>query len=161
MGTMTRLFGGESSDAISSKSDKLTAPTDASVITPLNPGNFASIRTTPVVDAPRYFTEEEAKAMKDLAKEKTENARHAKKAYKSLTQIEEADAKVHKSHRKYEGAVATNELVKKKADVGLAKKLHGLRPGYARLGIGLEKAETRATERIEAIKAKLLGGAGK
>ncbi|MEG4610215.1 hypothetical protein QUA86_34180 [Microcoleus sp. F6_B6] len=155
---MTRLFGGDSSDAISHKSEKLTAPTDSSVITPLNPGTFASIRTTPVVDAPRYFTEEEAKAMKDLAKEKTENARHAKKAYKSLTQIEEADAKVHKAHRKYEGAVATNELTKKKADVGLAKKLHGLRPGYARLGVGLEKAETRATERIEAIKAKLLGG---
>jgi hypothetical protein len=161
MGTMTRLFGGEASDAISSKSDKLTAPTDGSVITPLNPGNFTSIRTTPVVDAPRYFGKEEADAMKKLAKEKTEGARHAKKAYKSLIQIEEADAKVHKSHRKYEGAVATNELTKKKADVGLAKKLHGLRPGYARLGIGLEKAENRATERIEAIKAKLLGGAEK
>jgi hypothetical protein len=161
MGTMTRLFGGEASDAISSKSDKLTAPTDASVITPLNPGNFASIRTSPVVEAPRYFTEEEAKAMKNLAKEKTEGARHAKKAYKSLIQIEDADAKVHKSHRKYEGAVATNELTKKKADVGLANKLHGLRPGYARLGIGLEKAENRATERIEAIKAKLLGGTEK
>jgi hypothetical protein len=161
MGTMTRLFGGEGSDAISSKNEKLSAPTDASVITPLNPGNFASIRTSPVVDAPRYFTEEEANAMKKLAKEKTEGARHAKKAYKSLTQIEEADAKVHKSHRKYEGTVATNELTKKKADVGLAKTLHGLRPGYARLGIGLEKAENRATERIEAIKAKLLGGTEK
>jgi hypothetical protein len=158
---MTRLFGGEASDAISSKSDKLTAPTDASVITPLNPGNFSSIRTSPVVDAPRYFTEEEANAMKKLAKEKTEGARQAKKAYKSLIQIEDADAKVHKSHRKYEGAVATNELTKKKADVGLAKKLHGLRPGYAQLGIGLEKAENRATERIEAIKAKLLGGTEK
>jgi len=161
MGTMTRLFGGESSDAISSKSDKLTAPTDATVITPLNPGKFASIRTSPVVDAPRYFTEEEANAMKNLAKEKTEGARYAKKAYKSLTQIEEADAKVHKAHRKYEGAVAINELTKKKADVGLAKKLHGLRPGYSRLGVGLEKAENLATERIEAIKAKLLGGAEK
>lgn len=161
MGTMTRLFGGDSSDAISHKSDKLMAPTDASVITPLNPGNFTSIRTTPVVDAPRYFTKEEADAMKDLAKEKTENARHAKKAYKSLTQIEEADAKVHKSHRKYEGAVAVNELTKKKADVGLAKKLHGLRPGYARLGVGLENAENKATTRIEAIKAKLLGGTEK
>ncbi|WP_333332716.1 hypothetical protein [Microcoleus sp. T3_A4] len=158
MGTMTRLFGGESSDAISSKSDKLTAPTDASVITPLNPGTFASIRTSPVVDAPRYFDKEEADKLKELAKEKTEGARHAKKAYKSLGQIEEADAKVHKAHRKYEGAVATNELTKKKADVGLAKTLHGLRPGYARLGVGLEKAETRAAERIEAIKAKLLGG---
>ena len=161
MGTMTRLFGGESSDAISSKNEKLSAPTDASVITPLNPGTFASIRTSPVVDAPRYFDKEEADRLKELAKEKTEGARHAKKAYKSLTQIEESDAKVHKAHRKYEGAVATNELTKKKADVGLAKTLHGLRPGYARLGVGLEKAENRATERIEAIKAKLLGGAEK
>ncbi|MEG4577875.1 hypothetical protein QUA56_35215 [Microcoleus sp. N3A4] len=156
---MTRLFGGEVSDAISSKNEKLSAPTDASVITPLNPGTFASIRTSPVVDAPRYFDKEEADKLKELAKEKTEGARHAKKAYKSLTQIEEADVKVHKSHRKYEGAVAVNELTKKKADVGLAKKLHGLRPGYARLGVGLEKAENRAAERIEAIKAKLLGGA--
>jgi hypothetical protein len=161
MGTMTRLFGGESSDAISSKNEKLSTATDASVITPLSPGNFASIRTSPVVEAPRYFDKEEADKLKELAKEKTEGARHAKKAYKSLTRIEEADAKVHKSHRKYEGAVATNELTKKKADVGLAKKLHGLRPGYARLGVGLEKAENRATERIEAIKAKLLGGAEK
>ena len=158
MGTMTRLFGGESSDAISSKNEKLTAPTDASVITPLNPGTFASIRTSPVIDAPRYFDKEEADRLKQLAKEKTEGARYAKKAYKSLGQIEEADAKVHKAHRKYEGTVATNELTKKKADVGLAKTLHGLRPGYARLGIGLEKAENRAAERIEAIKAKLLGG---
>jgi len=159
MGTMTRLFGGDSSDAISHKNDKLMSPTDASVVTPLNPGTFASIRTTPVVDGPRYFTKEEADAMKKLAKEKTEGARYAKKAYKSATQIEEADAKVHKFHRKYEGAVATNELTKKKADVGLAKTLHGLRPAYARLGVGLEKAENRAAERIEAIKSKLLGGA--
>ena len=158
MGTMTRLFGGDSSDAISHKSEKLTTPTDASVITPLNPGSFASIRTTPVCEAPRYFSAEEADAMKKLAKQKTEDARHAKKTYKAMGRIEEADAKVHVAHRKYESAVATNELKKKRSDVKHAKTLQGLRPGYARLGIGLEKAENRATERIEAIKAKLLGG---
>lgn len=158
MGTMTRLFGGDSSDAISHKSDKLMAPTDASVITPLNPGTFASLRTSPVIEAPRYFDKEEADKLKELAKQKTEDARHAKKAYKSMIRIEEADAKVHVAHRKYEGAVATNELEKKRGDVKLAKILHKLRPGYARLGIGLENAENRATERIEAIKAKLLGG---
>lgn len=161
MGMMTKLFGGESSDAISTKSEKLTAPTDVGVITPLNPGNFNSIRTAPVADTPRYFTKEEADALKGLAKEKTEGARHAKKAYKSMGQIEIADAKVHKAHRGYEKVVATGELTKKKADFGLAKHLHGLRPGYAKLGVGLEKAETRAAERIEAIKAKLIGGTEK
>lgn len=159
MGTMTRLFGGDSSDAIGHKSDKLMAPTDASVITPLNPGNFNSIRTAPVADTPRYFDKEEADALKKLAKEKTEGARYAKKAYGAMGRVELADAKVHKAHRGYEKAVATGELTKKKADVGLAKHLHSLRPGYTRLGVGLEKAENRATERIEAIKAKLLGGA--
>jgi len=161
MGMMTKLFGGESSDAITSKSEKLTAPTDSKVITPLNPGNFTSIRTVPICDTPRYFTAEEADAMKDLAKQKTEEARHAKKAYKSMGKIEEADGTVHKAHRKYEKVVSTVELGKKKADVGLAKHLHGLRPGYARLGVGLENAENRAAERIEAIKAKLIGGSEK
>ncbi|MEG4812733.1 hypothetical protein QUA82_35195, partial [Microcoleus sp. F8-D3] len=92
---MTKLFGGENSEAISSKSDKLNSPTDDKAITPLNPGNFATIRTSPVCETPRYFNKEEADKLKELAKEKTEGARQAKRAYKSMAQIEEADAKVH------------------------------------------------------------------
>jgi methylphosphotriester-DNA--protein-cysteine methyltransferase len=99
--------------------------------------------------------------MKALAKDKTEGARQSKRAYKALSRIEEADAKVHKSHRAYESSVATNELTKKRADVKHAKNLHALRPGYARLGVGLEKAETDAAARIEAIRTKLLGGTDK
>lgn len=157
MGAMTTLFGGGNSDAISAKSEKLTAPTDASVITPLNPGKFSSIRSVPVITDPRYATEEEAEAMQELATDKKKGARNAKKVYKAATEIEESDAKVHKYHRDYQKGVATNELKKKRADVGLAKHLHGLRPGYARLGFGLEKAETNATARIEEIKTKLMG----
>jgi len=136
---------------------KVLASTDASVITPLNPGNFGSVRTVPVVPAPRYFTKEEADTMKGLAKEKTDGARQSKRAYKSLAKIEVADKTVHKEHRKYEGAVAQNELGKKCADVGLAKKLHGLRPGYARLGLGIDKADSDARTRIDEIKTKLTG----
>lgn len=136
---------------------KVLAATDAAAISPTNPGNFGSIRTAPVVPEPRYFDKEEAAKLKELAKEKTEGARHSKKAYKSLTKIEVADATVHRSHRKYEGAVAQNELGKKRADAGLAKKLHGLRPGYARLGLGIDKAESDARTRIDEIKAKLTG----
>jgi hypothetical protein len=161
MGTMTRLFGGDRSNAISHKSDKLAKSTDDSAITPLNPGKFNSVRSVPVADTPRYFTAEEADAMKELAKDKTEGARQAKRAYSAMTKIEEADAKVHKLHRGYEASVADNELKKKRSDTKLAKHLHGLRPGYARLGFGLEKAENDATARIEAIKTKLLGGTEK
>ena len=137
---------------------KVLAQTDAGVITPKTPGNFSSIRSVPVVPDPRY-TKEEADAMKGLAKQKTDGARQSKRAYKSLAKIEAADKTVHKEHRKYEGAVAENELGKKRADTGLAKKLHGLRPGYVRLGLGIDKADSDARTRIDEIKTKLTGGA--
>jgi len=166
MSLQLRLFGGQSGKNELATSNngghaidksKVLASTDTSVITPLNPGNFSSIRSVPVVPAPRYFTREEADAMKDLAKQKTDGARQSKRAYKALGKIEVADKTVHKEHRKYEGVVAENELGKVRANAGLAKKLHGLRPGYARLGLGIDKAESDARTRIDEIKAKLTG----
>jgi hypothetical protein len=167
MSLQLRLFGGKSdagkvtasnngSHAI--EKSKVLAQTDVLVITPKTPGNFSSIRSVPVVPDPRYFTKEEADAMKTLAKEKTDGARQSKRAYKSLAKIEAADKTVHKEHRKYESAVAESELGKKRSDAGLAKKLHGLRPGYARLDLGIDKADSDARTRIDAIKAKLTGG---
>ncbi|CAA9399418.1 hypothetical protein AVDCRST_MAG84-6038 [uncultured Microcoleus sp.] len=169
MSLQLRLFGGGQTAAgkLSATNDgshaidksKVLAATDAAVISPTNPGNFGSIRTAPIVPEPRYFSKEEATGLKKLAKEKTEGARHAKKAYKSLGAIEVADATVHKSHRKYEGVVAGEELKKLRSNAGLAKKLHGLTPGYARLGLGIDRAENKARTAIDAIKAKLTGGA--
>jgi hypothetical protein len=167
MSLQLRLFGGNSnSGKLNASNDgshaidksKVLAQTNALVITPNTPGNFSSIRSVPVVPDPRYFTKEEADAMKGLAKEKTDRARQSKRAYKSLAKIEAADKTVHKEHRKYEGVVAENELGKKRSDAGLAKKLHGLRPGYARLGLGIDKADSDARTRIDSIKAKLMGG---
>ncbi len=171
MSLQLRLFGGgkdaaaknggslvnEGSHAIDKS--KVLAQTAPGVITPNTPGNFGSIRSVPVVPAPRYFSKDEADGVKELAKEKTEGARNSKRAYKALGKIEAADAVVHKSHRKYEGEVADNELRKLRSNAGLAKKLHGLTPGYARLGLGIDKAESDARTRIDAIKAKLTGGA--
>jgi hypothetical protein len=168
MSLQLRLFGGgQSTDGkISASNDgshaidksKVLAQTDALVITPKTPGNFSSIRSVPVMPNPRYFTKEEADAMKGLAHEKTDGTRQSKRAYKALAKIEAADKTVHQQHRKYEGAVAENELGKKRSDAGLAKKLHGLRPGYARLGLGIDKSDSDARTRIDAIKAKLTGG---
>jgi hypothetical protein len=126
--------------------------------TPNTPGNFSSIRSVPVVPDPRYFDREQADKLKELAKEKTDGARQSKRAYKSLAKIEAADKTVHQQHRKYEGSVSVNELGKKRSDAGLAKKLHSMRPGYARLGLGIDKADSDARTRIDAIKAKLTGG---
>jgi hypothetical protein len=169
MSLQLRLFGGGQTAAgkINASNDgnhaldksKVLAQTDAGVITPNTPGNFSSIRSVPVVPDPRYFTKEEADAMKGLAKEKTDGARQSKRVYKFLGKIEAADKTVHQQHRKYERAVAENELGKKRADAGLAKKLHSMRPGYARLGLGIDKADSDARTRIDEIKAKLTGGA--
>src|SRR4028118_1156614 len=167
MSLQLRLFGGGQPTAgkISTSNDgshaidksKVLATTVTNCVTPLNPGNFSSIRSGPVVPGPRYFDREQADALKNLAHEKTDGARQSKRAYKSLAKIEAADKTVHKEHRKYEGAVAQNELGKKRADTGLAKKLHGLRPGYARLGLGIDKADSDARTRIDEIKTKLTG----
>jgi hypothetical protein len=169
MSLQLRLFGGgqNATGKISASNDgnhsidksKVLAATDTGALSPTNPGNFDSIRTAPVVPSPRYFDKEEASRLKSLAKEKTEGARHSKKAYKSLAKIEVADATVHKSHRKYEKVVAGEELGKLQANAGLAKKLHALRPGYARLDLSIDKADNNARTRIDEIKAKLTGGA--
>jgi hypothetical protein len=169
MSLQLRLFGGGNSDAgkLASTNDgnhaidksKVLTSTAPGVITPLTPGNFGSIRTAPIVPEPRYFDREQADKLKELAKEKTDGARQSKRAYKALGKIEEADAVVHKEHRKYEGVVAENELKKVRGNAGLAKKLHALRPGYARLGLGIDNADNKARTAIDAIKAKLLGGA--
>jgi hypothetical protein len=167
MSLQLRLFGGNSdAEKLNSSNNgshaidksKVLAKTDSEVITPNSPGNFSSIRSVPVVPDPRYFDREQADKLKELAKEKIDGARQSKRAYKSLSKIEAADKTVHKEHRKYEGAVAENELGKKRADVGLAKKLHGRRPDYARLGLGIDKADSNARTRIDEIKAKLTGG---
>jgi hypothetical protein len=167
MSLQLRLFGGQSEKhKLASSNDgshvidksKVLAQTDALVITPNTPGNFSSIRSVPVVPDPRYFDREQADKLKELAKEKTDGARQSKRAYKSLAKIEAADLTVHKEHRKYEGAVAENELGKNRSDAGLAKKLQGMRPGYARLGLGIDKADSDVRTRIDEIKAKLTGG---
>ncbi|WP_293150340.1 MULTISPECIES: hypothetical protein [unclassified Microcoleus] len=167
MSLQLRLFGGGKSaastdlaqaDGHAIDKSKVLAATASGVITPNNPGNFNSIRTAPIVPNPAYCDRDTADKLKELAKEKTEDARHTKRAYKALSQIEEADATVHKAHRKYEGAVAENELKKVRSNAGLAKKLHALRPGYARLGLGIDKADSDARTRIDAIRAKLTAG---
>ncbi|MEG3844773.1 hypothetical protein [Microcoleus sp. herbarium14] len=89
MSLQLRLFGGNSDAGKLTASNegghaidksKVLAATAPGVITPLNPGNFSSIRSVPVAPAPRYFTKEEADAMKDLAKEKTDGAKQSKRA---------------------------------------------------------------------------------
>ena len=172
MSLQLRLFGGGQADAAqkggslvvndgshSIDKSKVLASTDAQALSPMNPGNFASIRSVPVIEAPRYATKEEAVAMEGVAKEKTKGAKYAKRLYTAALTIDNADTKVHKEHRKYEGGIARNELKKVKANTTYAKGLHGLREGYAKQDLRLDNADNKARTAIDAIKAQLTGGA--
>lgn len=135
--------------------NQVLAPTDPTVINPMNAGTWASVRTAPISETPRYFNKTEADALKQVATQKREQARQAKRAYKSLKNLEQSDAQVHTSHRNYIKGVADSELTKKRADASTARHLHTQRPEYARLGCGLDRAEDKAQQRIDELKAKI------
>ncbi|MDZ8096733.1 MAG: hypothetical protein RMZ42_33065 [Nostoc sp. DedQUE05] len=135
--------------------NKVLSPTDPTVINPVNAGSWETVRTAPVNDTPRYFNKTEADALKRVATQKREEARQAKRAYKSLKKLEESDAQVHVAHRNYIKGVADGELTKKRSDASTARHLHALRPEYANLGFGLDRAENKAQQRIDELKAKV------
>lgn len=168
MGILARITGGGKSSNKSKKNsssfansdhaidkDQVLSPTDPTVINPMNAGNWESVRTAPVNETPRYFNKTEANSLKKLATQKAQEAKQAKRAYKSLKKLEESDAEVHTAHRGYIRGVANSELNKKRSDVKTARALHAQRPEYARLGIGLDRADNSARHRIEELKAKV------
>jgi len=131
--------------------NRVLAQTDKDAITPTN-ADFSSVRTAPVVKAPRYFNKAEADALAILAKQKRVESEAAIKAYKSLKSIEDSDTTVHTTHRKYQSKVARTELEKQQANAQLAKDLHKTRSEYATLHSEVKSAETNATNAINAIK---------
>lgn len=135
--------------------NRVLSPTDPNVVNPVNAGTWETVRTAPVNHTPRYFNKAEADALKQVATQKREEARQAKRAYKSLRKLEESDAQVHTAHRSYIKGVADNELTKKRSDVSTARHLHALRPEYAKLGFGLDRAENKAQQRVDELKAKI------
>ena len=167
MGILARITSAAKSSNKSNESSSLStgghgidknqvlAPTDPTVINPMNAGTWASVRTAPISETPRYFNKAEADALKAVARQKKEEARQAKRAYKSLKTLEQSDAQVHTAHRNYIKGVADSELTKKRSDASTARHLHTLRPEYARLGFGLDRAENKAQQRIDELKAKI------
>lgn len=159
MGLMSLIFGESNCDgAHQIEKAKVLAPTVGQAPTPKEPGSISSIRTIPVCHDPRYFTRQEAQALKNLERKKTSEAKHTKRAYKSLKRIDSADTTVHKAHRSYQKKLAGNELQKIQANENYARRLHGQRKDYAELGVSLQNAETTANSAIASIKEGLLNG---
>lgn len=130
---------------------------DPTAITPENPGTFASFRSIPVLNAPRYFTEEEATALEEMADKTADQYRFASRAYSAMEKVERTDGKLHRRHRKYEQAVADVEYDKQEANADLAGHLHGLRTQYARLGTNLMKTEAKIDSQVQKLQEKIQG----
>ena len=161
MGFMSMLFGGGNSQPATNATDgdhaierdRVLAPTAPGVFSPTSPGSLETMRSAPIVPSPRYFTREEANALSEMAGERKSQATHTKRAYKHLRTLEDTDTEVTKQHYRYARKVASKELEKQEARGRYAKRLHGLRPGYASLSAGYDRAESKATEAVAAIKA--------
>ncbi len=123
-------------------------PTDGQAFSPENPGKFGSVRSVPVIESPRYFTVEEAEAIEKFRDQRKEQLAATKRAYKAVLQIDGYDVQVHKTHYKYAEGIAGNEVKKLTTNAKYAKKLHSLRPAYARLSAELDKAEVQMDRRV-------------
>lgn len=162
MGILSRITGHRATEATTTGSgghaiDKaqVLKATDSNTVNPLQPGGWTTVRTAPVLHDPRYFSKEEARALRALATDKTDGARQSRRAYRSLAKIEQADATVHRSHKTYLGKVADSELTKLQANGRLAKHLHAIRPDYAKLDATIDRAESSADKRIADLTAKI------
>ena len=130
--------------------------TDPGVFSPTNPGNFDSIRTAPVLQGPRYFTQEEAQALRSKARETSDGVRYTKTALKALNKIDTNDRKVHNAfYRKYAPKIADNELSKLRATGSYVKHLHSQRPGYAALNQSVQQAEIKADQAVNSIRESI------
>ena len=165
MGLMSRLLGETDSPSKTAADGsheidgrKVLASTDSGVFTPTNPGEFSSIRSAPVNRDPRYFSRDEAAALRDLANFKKVEATATKRAYKALRKIDDADVVVHQEHYRYARRLSGNELRKLKSTQLYAKKLHGLRPQYLELSAGLADADKQANNAIAKIAEGLTDG---
>lgn len=164
MGALTRLFGNRDARRDSSPDGTPHAINPVSALSPTNPtvlrpgmaGNWSSIRTVPTLADPRYFSEFESKSMVELAKARVKGAKNTVKAYQALSAVEQADATVHTAHRGYQAQIAKGEMQKLKANAGLAKTLHGLRPGYVGAQLAIAGADQQASNRVAELKSKYL-----
>ncbi|NJK37254.1 MAG: hypothetical protein HC825_00030 [Oscillatoriales cyanobacterium RM1_1_9] len=159
MGILTSLLGTNStSDTFADhriNPANVLAPTDNQALNPRNPGPFGSVRSTPVLNDPRYFNKEEVQALKSLARERKSSSKYTQQAFNALQQIDDADVEVHAAFYQYRQHLAGNEVQKLAANTKYAEALHGLRPRYVSLGAGIDGADYKASFKIQQLKQKM------
>jgi len=133
--------------------DTFLGATHENALNPANPGEIINLRTVEIETAPRYMSKDESDAIRTQAKQTTEATGYTVSALRALSRIEQSNAKIQKEFREYQGVVAESELKKVKSNAKLGRKLHSLRPQYARTGAGFHVAEKRADDLVVQVQS--------
>jgi hypothetical protein len=135
--------------------------TSAVRIRPDAPGDiFRIVNTDPDqagTNAPQFYNEGQALALKAIADQRTEAARQAQASYRQKSRIAVADLKVKKAHTRHVQVVAATGLRQVKANAKMGAQLHGDRVEYLAAGHGYQTAENHATSNVQAFLAAAHG----
>lgn len=155
MGIFSYLFQGTMQGAGSKDlaAQLYAAPRDG--FTPDRPGALIHKRTVPVIQDLRDFSPLEAEALEVEAATRKEMATATKKAYKSLSEIEAADAARTTAHYSYRASVADATLAAKTAHGDYAAHMEGLRPQYASVAEKHFSAAQRADLAAAAVRVRV------
>lgn len=120
-----------------------------------NPGDLTHHREIPVIPRQRPIRAEEAAVLEVRADQWESLAQSTQQGYQAIERIEQADLEMHKAYRGYQAKVSEVDFQKRSADVKYAEQLHELRGKYGGLRSRLAEADTKATVRTNAIKARV------
>lgn len=137
------------------KKEEIFGKSHPQAITPDSPGSWRSFRFAPPPTEARPITEEEAGALKALAKQSEGLVKSTRKGHKALRKLSEASVQVNKEFEKTRRVEGRNEVRMQSFKATSARCLHGLRPEFAKLGQGLQQAETSADQAISQLMQSL------
>jgi hypothetical protein len=164
MGLLSRLTGNNQQKGISSSTHygghSLTTDSIMNSLTDsVDPNSQINwqVSNPTVIREPRTASTEEANQAEVEAAAFKTAVSNGVRVFKAETQKQQDFAKLVGAQRRYLGATAQAHLQINQANAKLGKQLHGLRPLYAALGHGLDKAGATATHRINVLKAQLRG----
>lgn len=164
MGLMSKVFGNTNKQKAVSNTNgdhniaKNSVFKPYGAATPTNPDSFDTVDSAPILKKPRYFTPQEAAALKGLQAKRQGDLKATQQAYRSLKHLHTMDTTIHQNHQNYVRKTAKNELKRQQANSRTAETLHALRPEYAMMGGSLDRAESSASTSIAAIKSSLANG---
>ena len=122
---------------------------------PDNTPNWQGIQSAPTLKSPRYMSPSEAKALTAHRKQLAVKVKATRTGLQELQRIDKYDTKAVTYYSRYAKNNAREGLKQTRKLASVGRTLHSLRPGYAGVSTGLQRADNSAQQQIEAIANNL------